>query len=143
MTSIKNVTFCDGFMGRLAHGCDLLAELVTIAKKNDITLGRIEAIGAVQKACVGFYDQSSHQYGFHTFDRPMEIINLAGNVSMKDDAPMVHAHITLGDEDGTLFGGHLGPGTLVFACEVMIQRIEGDAYVRGFDEETGLPLWQL
>jgi hypothetical protein len=35
----------------------------------------------------------------------------------------------------------LAPGTIVFACECVIEKFEGPILERGFDEETGLPLW--
>lgn len=44
---------------------------------------------------------------------------------------------------GTTFGGHLAPGTLVFACECVIQVLEGPQLVRRWDEQTGLPLWDM
>ena len=138
----RPITFSPGFMGRLTHGADLLGELTRVCVENDISLGRVEAIGAVLKARIGFYNQSTRAYEFSTFNRPLEILNLTGNVSVRDEAPMVHAHITLGDHDGRVCGGHLAQGTIVFACEFIIQSIEGPACVRGFDQETGLPLWQ-
>ncbi len=139
---IRQVEFSKGFMGRLSHGADLLSELTTLCSKKDVPFGRVEAIGAVQKARIGFYNQSKREYEIITLDRPLEITTLIGNVSLKDNNPMIHAHITLGDCEGKTYGGHLAPGTIVFACEYILQRFEGDAYVRDFDEETGLPLWQ-
>jgi hypothetical protein len=139
---MRQVEFGKGLVGRLSHGADLLDELTNLCSENNISFGRVEAIGAVQKARIGFYNQSKGEYEFTTFDRPLEILTLIGNVSLKDGSPMVHAHITLGDQDGKVYGGHLVPGTIAFACEYMLQRIEGDVYVRDLDEETGLPLWQ-
>ncbi len=49
------------FMGKLDHGADLLAELTGVCEQNDIRLGRVEAIGAVQKARVGYYEQKSRE----------------------------------------------------------------------------------
>ena len=138
----NGVEFSAGIMGRLDHGDDLLEGLTRLCVERSISLGRVEAIGAVRKARIGFYNQATREYAFSTLDRPLEILNLTGNVSLRDDSPMVHAHITLGDCDGRVYGGHLASGTIVFACEFIIQRIEGPACVRGFDEETGLPLWQ-
>ncbi|NQU39617.1 MAG: DNA-binding protein [Lentisphaerae bacterium] len=140
MTS--DVQFGPGYMGRLPHGADLLEALTQLCVEKAIQLGRVEAIGAVQRARIGFYDQTTHEYTFMTFDQSYEILNLTGNVSLRDGKPMIHAHITLSDHEGRSFGGHLAPGTIVFACEFILQRIEGAALKRGFDEETGLPLWQ-
>ena len=55
--------------------------------------------------------------------------------------PMIHAHITLGDDRGRTFGGYQAPGTRVFACEFTFDVFQGEDLVRGYDEPTGLPLW--
>lgn len=104
--------------------------------------GRIEGIGAVQKARVGYYNQVSREYQFIEYDQPLEITKLSGNVSTRDDVPFVHAHVTLADEKGNAFGGHLAPGTILFACEVIVESFEGPALERSHDATTGLPLWK-
>ena len=108
-------------IGRLAKGEDLLAALEKLALDHSITLGEVSAIGAVSQARVGYYNQAERKYYYIDLARPLEILNLIGNISVKDGKPMVHAHVTLGDKDGQAFGGHLAPGTLVFACEFTIQ----------------------
>lgn len=130
-------------MGKLGHGTDLLEEITGIAKEHGIQLGRIEALGAVKKARLGFYHQQTREYRFFALDQPMEITVLTGNISLKDKSPVVHAHVTLTDEKGKACGGHLAPGTIVFACEVVIQVLQGPAFEREFDQETGLPLWRM
>ncbi len=129
-------------MGRLPYGADLLASLNQICAEKKITLGRIEAIGAVQEARLQYYDQGKKQYQNLRVKRPLEIVSLVGNVSLKEDHPMVHAHICLADDEGNAFGGHLAPGTIVFACEFTLQLFEGPAFERGHDTQTGLPLWK-
>ena len=143
MTKYKTIKSKEIIMGRLGYGCDLLEELARVADERKVKLGRIEAIGAVQKARVGFYNQQTREYRFHFFDRPLEILKLAGNISLKDNRPFVHAHITLADDEGKSFGGHLAPGTVVFACEFLLEAFDGTAFERCFDEETGLPLWAV
>lgn len=129
------------YMGRLPHGGDLLEELTKICEDRNIQSGRVEAIGAVQKARIGYYDQKKWEYQFNTLDQAMEILKLSGNISLKDRSPMVHAHITLADDQGRAFGGHLAPGTIIFACECIIEAFDSPAFNRVYDEETGLPLW--
>lgn len=131
------------YMGKLKHGDDLLGTISVICREHNISLGRVEAIGAVEKATLGYYDQKRKEYDFFTLDSPHEITSLTGNVSLREGVPMVHAHVTLSDEKGTVKGGHLAPGTIVFACEVIIEAFEGPDFNRGLDDDTGLPLWQL
>ncbi|MBN1942046.1 MAG: DNA-binding protein [Phycisphaerae bacterium] len=131
------------FLGRLAHDGDLLEELNAFCAEHGIRHGRVEAIGAVKKARLGYYNQATREYEFHECNEPMEITNLTGNVSLKDSQPFVHAHVTLTDKAGRAFGGHLAPGTIVFACEALVQELEGPDFHRAFDEPTGLPLWEM
>ena len=129
-------------MGRLAKGADLLGALEEQCRLHNITLGEVRAIGAVTKARVGYYKQDIQKYMFLDLERPLEILTLIGNVSLKDGQPMVHAHVTLGDEEGRAFGGHLATGTPVFACEFVIQECKSEkVFQRALDEETGLFLW--
>jgi predicted DNA-binding protein with PD1-like motif len=131
------------YVGKLDHGTDLLEEITAICRENNIHLGKIQAIGAVQKARLAYYDQKNQVYEFYELDEHLEILNLTGNISLRNGQPMVHAHITLSNEKGEALGGHLAPGTLVFACECIIEAFQGLEYSRGHDETTGLPLWEI
>jgi predicted DNA-binding protein with PD1-like motif len=130
-------------MGRLRCGADLLEEITAVCREHDIRLGRVEAIGAVKKASIGFYDQQTRTYAYLNLNKEMEIAKLSGNVSVKDGQVFVHAHVTLADETGRAYGGHLAAGTIVFACECIIEAFEGPELERVFDEETGLALWNI
>ena len=92
---------------------------------------------------VGFYDQQARKYDFIEIDKQLEITKLIGNISLRDGKPMVHAHITLSDSQGNAFGGHLAPGTIVFACEFIMNSYDGPDHIRDYDEQTGLPLWKM
>ena len=143
MADWENVSPGRAVMGRGGFGADLLEEITSLCRGEGITLGRVEAIGAVSKARVGFYNQSTRQYQFRELDGPMEITALVGNVSLRDGQVMVHAHVTLCDEQGRAFGGHLAPGTVIFACEFVVQELQGRPLVRDVDEQTHLPLWNM
>ena len=143
MTRCESVGSRGIVMGRLSFGCDLLAELTNVCVERNVELGRVEAIGAVQKARVGFYNQDSRTYEFLCLDCQLEITHLIGNVSMKDGKPFVHAHVTLSDEKGVAYGGHLAEGTSVFSCEFILEIFDGPRFQRSPDEETGLPLWSM
>jgi len=131
------------FIGRFEAGEDLLAELNGFCKQNNIRLGVFNLIGAVRNAKLGYYDQEKKSYtGCVELNKKLEISSCIGNVSIKDGEIMVHAHITLADMNGSAFGGHLMPGTEIFAAEFFIQELTETELVRGKDERTGLPLWQ-
>lgn len=130
------------YIGRLAQGSDLLAELNRLCDELWISHGEVRAIGAVSRAKVGYYDQVERVYGFIDLDRHLEILSLVGNVSLKDGKPFVHAHVVLGDEQAAAVGGHLAEGCTVFACEAVISELLPQHELsRGLDQGTGLPLW--
>jgi uncharacterized protein len=139
---MHQVTPTRTFMGGLDHNDDLLEALTKICKNEGIQLGRVEAIGAVKKAALGYYDQDKKEYIYFTIDRHLEILNLTGNISLKDGKPFVHAHVTLADDRGNSFGGHLIPGTIIFACEAIVQAFDGPEFIREVEPVTGLPLWR-
>jgi predicted DNA-binding protein with PD1-like motif len=142
MTTWKHITPQRTIMGTLKHGSDLLEELTQLCVRENIILGRVQAIGAVQKIAIGFYDQKGREYRFQNLEQPLEITNLLGNISIKDDKPFVHAHITLADEKGNAFGGHLASGTVVFACEFVLEVFEGPSFIRRPNDQTDLMLWE-
>lgn len=131
-------------MGRLPQGADLLEALTELCARENITAGEVRAIGALTKAVLGFYSQKNREYEYLTLEHPLEIVSLLGDVSLKEGRPFVHAHVSLGDEQGHLWGGHLAPGSEVFSCEVMLVEYQTDKpFERGFDQGTGLLLWPM
>lgn len=132
------------FMGRLDFGADLLEGINAVCKENDIRLGEVKAIGAVQKAKVGYYDQGEKKYRTIEFNEPLEIVSLLGNISLKDGQPFVHAHIALMRKDGSMLGGHLVEGCKIWALEYIINEVITDDekfFERKHDKNTALYLW--
>lgn len=130
------------WLARLPFEADLLEELEKFAAEQSIKVGHVVVIGAVKQAVLGFYDQQSKEYRSLSFDEPLEILHCSGNLSIKDGAPKAHLHIALGSENGAALGGHLMPGTIVFAAEAVIEELIGPEMVRGYDLQTGLSLWE-
>jgi uncharacterized protein len=127
---------------RLPKGADLLEALHDLCAEHNISRGQVSLIGALEKATLGFYLQDKKQYISHVVDEPVEILAGIGNVSLKDERPFVHLHLTLGKQDMSSCGGHAMPGCPIFACEVCILPLDGHPLERVLDEPTGLPLWR-
>jgi len=128
-------------VARLPHGGDLLREIIAAAAAAGMRTAELRAIGALQTARLSFYDQAAHKYDEFAIDYPTEIAALLGTVSLRDGALMVHAHATLAAADGSCRGGHLIPGCLIFACELVLQELVGEPLERVHDPLTGIPLW--
>jgi predicted DNA-binding protein with PD1-like motif len=100
-------------------------------------------IGAVSSYTIGAYDQKQQVYVTEKEKANLEIVTCAGNISLMDGKPFVHAHIVLGDEKGNTMGGHLFSETIIFAGEISLQELKGKPLERTYDEKTGLSLWKI
>lgn len=130
------------FIGRLPFQADLLGALTEVCQKENIRLGVFRVIGALNNAKFGYYNQNTQKYTeCVSLDKKFEITSCVGNISLKDGEIFVHAHATLADHDGQCCGGHLMPGSLVFAAEYDIKEFTGVELTRKYDAQTGLFLW--
>ncbi len=131
------------FLGRLPHGKDIITSISEFCEENSIQTAAFNIIGAVSLATIGFYDQKQKVYVSLLQEGDLEIVNCTGNISTKDGKPFVHGHITLGDTEGSLIGGHLFSDTIVFAGEIHILELLDGSLVREYDTTTGLMLWEM
>ncbi len=125
---------------RLDHGADIVKQVSDFLDKEKIEAAIFFAIGALIKAEIAYYDQSSHEYKAISVKEPVELVSCTGNVSLRDGYPFLHAHAALAFSDGKVIGGHLTSGS-VFAAEAFIQELSGEPLVRTHDSTTGLYLW--
>jgi predicted DNA-binding protein with PD1-like motif len=130
------------FLVRLPYGEDLLSAIERVGTEKRVMPAMFSVIGAVRNMAFGYYDQNNRTYRSLLRDGSFEIISCTGNVSLKDGKPLVHAHILFGDEQGACCGGHLMSPTTIFAAELHLLELEGEARVREYDKTTGLYLWK-
>lgn len=130
------------FVGRFKLRSDLLMSLTEFCKEENIKLGVFSVIGALTNAKLGYYDQDAKKYvECVSLEKKLEITSCIGNISLKDVEIFVHAHIILADHKGHCYGGHLMPGSIIFAAEYYIKELAGAKLERRYDPETGLSLW--
>jgi len=127
---------------RLNEDEDLLEALLHVAKGNHISAGFFLLIGTLKKAKVGFFRKG--KYKTIRIDEPLEIVSCIGNISVKENKPFVHAHISVSNEKGEVMGGHLMPGcTIAAAGELALIEAVNAKLFRKFDEKTQLFLWSM
>jgi hypothetical protein len=135
-------------VARVKPGSDLLRSLQKIAAEEGITSGVIvSGVGLLKQArlrnCKSLPDEypiTDANRTFLSFEKPLEILSISGNVTLVEGEPLVHAHLTLSSVEGeeiTVIGGHLIEGCVVFGfSEFAILELEGIEMVKRFDEET-------
>lgn len=124
---------------RLDPGEEILAGVGEVCTKENVRLGSVSGIGAVNKATVGLFKPDSKEYFSTTLEKPFEITHLGGNVSQMNDELYLHLHITLADIDHNCFGGHLNEAIISATAEIWIDVVEGDID-REFSDTIGLNL---
>ncbi|UCE13158.1 MAG: DNA-binding protein [Candidatus Heimdallarchaeota archaeon] len=129
---------------RLYIGEDILESLQKFCDHNSsIGFGRIQGIGAVSAAKLGFFDGTN--YLINSYSENLEIVSLSGNISIDEEegGHIVHIHGVFSRKDGSCIGGHIFPGCTVSAtCEIQIQVLEPKV-VRKEDMITKLKLLEL
>jgi uncharacterized protein len=131
----------DSFLIRLPHGADLLEAITNTFRERGVRKASFTLIGALTHCIMGYYDPVARRYESREFPGNWEIVSCMGNVSEKDNDIFVHAHIVIAGEDYQCMGGHLMPGSSIFAAELYATSVPGTVPVRAFDEPTGLALW--
>ena len=122
---------------RLDPDEEIISCLTKVCLRENIKLGCVSGIGAVDQATVGLFDPVSKKYVSSTLEKNFEITNLAGNISQMNEAVYLHLHVTLADMDHKAFGGHLNAARVSATAEIWIDIIDGSAH-RKLNEVIGL-----
>ncbi|MDH5703384.1 MAG: DNA-binding protein [Aigarchaeota archaeon] len=133
---------------RIMPGSDLIQSIRTVVEEHGIKAGVIiSGVGLLRRAhlrnCRALpkeYPITDTNRSFLTFERPLEILALSGNISEVEGKPWVHVHITLSYIEGEtvrVIGGHLLEGSVIFGfAEVFIMELRDIEMKKSFDEET-------
>jgi uncharacterized protein len=86
-------------------GDEAASGLAAFAKEQGLSGSHFTAIGAFSRAVVAYFDWSSKQYRHVPIDEQVEVLSFAGDISIGDGQPKVHAHVVLGKSDATAMVG--------------------------------------
>jgi len=132
--------FNDTIVARLDKGEDILEQIKVIAQKEEIKLASVQALGAVDDFTVGVFDTKTKEYHANHFEGSYEIVSLTGTINTMHGEFYSHLHMSAGNDQGQVFGGHLNKANISATCEMIITIIEG-VVDREFSEEIGLNLF--
>jgi predicted DNA-binding protein with PD1-like motif len=105
----------------LETGEEALAALTQFANDAKIPAASLTAIGAFEKAVVGWFDFASKSYRKIEVNEQCEVLSAIGDVAVGDDGKAsLHIHIVLGVSDGSTRGGHLLAGTVRPTLEAVL-----------------------
>ena len=129
--------FGNTIIARMDKGEEILEQLEVISHKENIRLASVSALGATNDMTVGVFRTEEKKYYANHFTGDMVIVSLTGTVSTMNGSYYAHLHMSAGDTEGHVFGGHLNRCVISATCEMVIQVIDGEVD-REFNKEVGL-----
>lgn len=134
--------FGNQIVARIDKGEEILDKIKEIALSENIKLATVTALGATNNFTVGVYKTDEKKYYSNEFSGNFEIVSLTGTISTMNGKFYTHIHMSAGNENGEVFGGHLNKAIVSATCEMIIGVIDGEVD-RYYDEEIGLNLFKL
>lgn len=128
---------------RLEKNEEIIGTIKEVCEKENITLGYITGLGAVNYVNLGLFVTEEKKYYTKQCNGDFEITALIGNISTKEKKVYLHMHITIANVlEGKIFGGHLNEAIVSATAEIFIHIMRG-TIERRFDEQVGLNIINL
>jgi uncharacterized protein len=108
----------------LDSGEEAFAALTSFVGEAGISAASLTAIGAFERATVGWFDIASKGYNKIEVAEQCEVLSAIGDVAVGDDGKSgLHVHVVLGLSDGSTRGGHLLAGMVRPTLEVVLTEV--------------------
>ena len=119
-----------------------MAAIASFAHDRELRATQFSAIGAFSRVTVAYFDWATKRYRNVEIAEQVEVLSLVGDITLESGKPKVHAHIVVGKQDATAYGGHLVEGLVRPTLEIVLT--ETPIHVtRRFDPQSGLALIDL
>lgn len=131
--------FGSTYIVRLDRGEEILEQVRALSLKEGVRLASVQALGAVNDFTVGVFNTAEKKYYANSFQGSYEIVSLTGTIDTMNGEFYCHLHMSAGDGQGHVVGGHLNRAVISATCEMVVTELPG-AVDRAFSEEIGLNL---
>ncbi len=117
---MRFIDYSKGYVIKFEPGEDFQETLGAFVTQKRIPSAFFQGIGALTNVELGYFSIKKNVYERHTYGGNYELISASGNISVDADAPIVHTHVTLSDENCQVVGGHLFEGIVSLTAEVFL-----------------------
>lgn len=119
---------------RLPPGTELVSELIRFVAANKMKAASIATcVGGLEFAQLRMAGASEHKQDIRDYHGHFEIVSLVGTVTHNG----CHLHMSMSDQEGLVFGGHLKKALVNPVAEIVIIDDESSTYSREFDPQSG------
>jgi hypothetical protein len=133
------------YVAVLDEGEEAFSALSDWAGRHDVSAAQVTAVGAFERAVVGWFDRAAKDYRRIEIGQQCEVLSLIGDIALGDGdnaESQPHLHAVLGLDDGTTRGGHLLEGRVWPTLEVIIRETPA-ALRKTYRPDVGLALIDL
>jgi uncharacterized protein len=123
-----------------AKGDEVLSGVSDFVKQQKVGSARFTAIGALRSTKTAWFDMAKKSYKVNTINKQCELISLIGDIGLFEGSPTVHAHFSVGFENGEMEGGHLIEAVTFPTVELFIT-VFPVALDKELDPDTDLKLF--
>ena len=131
--------FNNAIVLRVDRGEEILEQLKAVCLKENVKLASVSGIGAINDLTSGVWDVERKEYFSNHFTGVYEVANLVGTITTMNGEYYAHIHISAGDAQGHMVGGHLNRAVVSATSEIVLHLIDGTVE-REFSPEVGLNL---
>ncbi len=108
----------------LKKGDDFFEKIMEGFRASGFPAATVSGIGSLTQITLGYFDREQKVYHKKYLDKIYELISATGNISLKDGAPFAHIHVTIGDSDYKVYGGHLFSAIVAVTGEIELRRVD-------------------
>lgn len=139
---MRSERFENRYQVRFESGESVMEPLLRWLETENVRFATMFGIGAVAGAHVSYWNAATREYEPHELDEQLEVVSLIGNVTIREGAPFLHIHVSLGRRDLSILGGHLNDLVVHPNLEITVEP-EATEVQRVIDEGSGLWVMQL
>jgi predicted DNA-binding protein with PD1-like motif len=125
-----------------AKGDEIMSGLKSFAVREKLIGGHFSAIGALEHALFGWFDDTRKAFRDIPVNEQVELISLIGDLGLVNGAPAIHAHGAVAFPDGQVRGGHILEAVAWPTLELFFTAYPAPL-VKERDAETDLYLFNL
>jgi len=108
------------FHVHFSKGDEVASGLTEFAEKNHITAAHFTGVGAFDSALLGWTDPEKRAFKKIEINQEAEVVAFAGNITLANGKPNVHAHTVVAFADGSTKGGHFIEGHVSIVMDVYV-----------------------
>ena len=123
-------------------GESVVPALEDFAAGNGLRSATFYGIGGFSRTTLAYYQLQSKSYEPFDIDQQVELISIAGNISVYKEKPKLHAHCSVAYPGGETRGGHLISATVRPTLELRLDEVP-QALRREDSPEFKIPLLRL